>query len=155
MVGINPNRKQWPPHPTQKPRPGVYLIPELLSSLAFSELNTTELHVLLRFYQKRQFAGKKRGQRRRSPEVLNNGEIVFTYSEAEEMGVSASAFTRALDRLVAKGFIDIAHSGEGMYRSVSYYGISERWTRYGEDNFEGSVRKKRSRWVGFNRRGKT
>ena len=129
--------------------PGVYLEPDILASTAFAALNETEIRVLIRFYQKRQFATKPPGQRKRSKEILNNGDITFPYSEAKEMGISASAFTRALDGLLARGFIDIAYSGEGMYRSVSRYAIATRWRLFGSEAFCHQVRRKRPRKVGF------
>ncbi len=133
----------------RKRRPGIYLESELLASPAFAELNRTEIRVLLRFYQKRQIAKKRKGQKVRSKEILNNGQISFTYNEANDMGISDSAFTRAIDGLLERGFIDITHSGEGMYRSVSLYAISTRWGRYGTEAFQQKTRRRRSRRVGF------
>ena len=128
----------------KKPPPGIYLEGELLASAAFAELNQTEMRVFLRFYQKRQIAKKRRG------EVLNNGKITFPYDEAEEMGISSTAYTRALDGLLARGFIDITYSGEGMYRSKSLYAISTRWKHFGTERFEKKERRLRLRKkVGF------
>ena len=136
----------------QKPQPGVYLEGDLLQSEAFSDLSKTEIRVLLRFYQKRQF-GKKKGRTQRP--LLNNGEIVFTYAEAEEMSIPGSTFTRAIDGLIESGLIDIASSGQGMYRSATKYSISERWRKYGTDQFVTRVRSRKKRNVGFNRDGKS
>ena len=129
--GVNPNRL----HVRKKPKPGIYLEPQLLDSPAFNELNRTELRVLIHFYRKRQFPSKK-GRKKRSHEILNNGQIVFTYREAAEtLGVSKSAFTRALDGLSEHGFIDIGLTGAGLYRSATKYGISTRWKRWGTPQF--------------------
>lgn len=105
---------------------------------------------MLRFYQKRQIPKRRKEQTKRSSaEILNNGKIVFTYAEAENLDISTSAFTRALDGLLARGFIDITYSGEGMYRSVSLYAISTRWQQFGTDTFVHKERRKRGRKVGF------
>ncbi|MDA0334272.1 MAG: hypothetical protein O2782_03810 [bacterium] len=108
------------------------------------------------FYQRRQFATKRKGEKVRSKEVLNNGKITFLYTEAEGLGISKTAFTRAIDGLLSHGFIDITFSGEGLYRSVSLYAVSTRWRNYGTKAFEQKVRRKRRREVGFVRSyGKT
>ena len=134
---------------SKRPPPGIYLEGKLLESAAFAELNRNEIRVVLRFYQKRQFPKKRKGQKVRNKVILNNGELTFPYSEALAMGISKSAFTRALDGVIRRGFIDIAYSGEGMYRSMSQYSISTRWMKYGTDQFVESKRRKRHRRVGF------
>ena len=87
----------------------------------------------------------------------NRNEIQFTYVEAQDKyGISATRFTRAIDELVRVGLIDIAHSGFGLYRDVTLYGISERWKKYGMDGFEHAERPRRGVQLGFrkgNRRG--
>ena len=85
----------------------------------------------------------KPGKRRRV--ILNNGEIVFTYSEAQKKyGISASRFRRAIDELLAKGFIDIAATGAGLYKVATWYAISDRWREYGTSEFKQATRTKRS-----------
>ena len=70
-------------------------------------------------------------------------EIEHTYSEAEKRGISRKRFMKALDELIGKGFIDVAHSGSGgMKGDKSKYVISERWRDWGTDNF---VKKTRPR----------
>jgi len=77
--------------------------------------------------------------------IVNNGEIVFTYAEAvEKYGISRSRFKRAIDELIAKGFIDIAATGMGVHKVTTYYAISERWHNYGTDNFVEKTRPKPS-----------
>ena len=73
----------------------------------------------------------------------NNGEIQFSYKEAQEkFGISSGKFTRAIDELIRVGLIDIAHSGFGLHKDVTLYAISERWQQYGTDDFKIQVRKK-------------
>lgn len=77
----------------------------------------------------------KPGKRRRV--IINNGEIVFTYAEAlKKYGITTSRFRRAIDELLAKGFIDIAATGMGVYRVATFYAISERWRDYGAPGFK-------------------
>ena len=68
--------------------------------------------------------------------VLNNGELVFTYKEAErDYGITRPRFVRAIDELVGKGFIDIAQTGMGVHKATTLYGISDRWRLYGRADF--------------------
>ena len=75
--------------------------------------------------------------------ITNNGEIIFTYSTAEEMGISRSSFMRAIDDLLARGFIYIAHEGGGMKGDATKYGLSEDWKKYGRADFKPTGRSSR------------
>ena len=69
------------------------------------------------------------------------GDIVYTYDEAERNGIKRSNFMKCLDALIAKGFIDVYHSGNGGKKGdVSLYWISDRWEKWGATSF---VEKKR------------
>jgi len=89
------------------------------------------------------FIKQKRGKR--TPAIVNNGEIEFTYSEAEKMGISRPRFERALTELVEKGFIDIIHSGGGYDGDKSLYKIGDRWRKFGTQGFKKQVRQKDTR----------
>jgi len=67
----------------------------------------------------------------------NNGELVFTYAEAKrEKGMPESTFMKCIDKLIAVGLMDIAHSGSGGKKGdTSLYAISERWRKYGTPDF--------------------
>jgi DNA-binding PadR family transcriptional regulator len=63
---------------------------------------------------------------------------------------------RALDELVAKGFIDIAWSGSGGKKGdVSLYAVSDRWTDYGTHKFQSATRPRDTREGRGFRRGNT
>jgi len=68
--------------------------------------------------------------------VDNNGEIEFTYKEAEvKYGLTNRAFSKALRAVHSRGFIDVSKAG-GAYRGIkTLYEISERWRDYGTDRF--------------------
>lgn len=82
-------------------------------------------------------------------QIVNNGEIVFTYSEALEKGFTRPKFKRALDQLIELGFIDITHHGGGMNKDFSKYSISNRWKDYGTEDFIIKTRPKDLRGLGF------
>jgi len=89
------------------------------------------------------YQGRK--HRFKTPDLVNNGEIVFTYDEAlKKYGITAPRFKRAIDELIAKGLIDIAATGQGTFRVVTLYAISERWRAYGTPDFVEAKRPKRS-----------
>ena len=116
----------------------------LLKSKIFRTLNGTAKTVLLDFMMKRkmQKAPGKPGKNNKWI-VTNNGEMEYTYSEAEKKGIPRSSFMRAIDTLVESGFIDIAHSGSGGKKGdKSLYAISDRWKDWGTDDFVEATRRK-------------
>ena len=81
--------------------------------------------------------GRIRRKGKEDWDCVNNGEIVFTYAEAKNRyGIPYSTFRDAIYELIEKGFIDIAESGAGMYRSANLYSISDRWKLYGTDDYK-------------------
>jgi hypothetical protein len=90
------------------------------------------------------------GRRDKEWQITNNGEIQFTYDEAEERwGISEGRFLRAIDQLVEVGLIDITKSGFGLHKDVSLYAISDRWEKYGTAEFVRKERRKRTVQLGF------
>ena len=82
--------------------------------------------------------------------IRNNGEIYFTYSEAQKKyKLTRPRFQRAIDDLIDKGFIEINHHGGGMMKDPSTYSISEKWDNYGTDKFKVTPRKRDTRKLGF------
>ena len=119
----------------------------LLKSKAFRVLNGTAKNVFFDFLMKCRVKGRKAQPGRKSErDILNNGELEYTYSEAEKKDISRTSFMRALDELIGKGFIDVAHSGSGgMKGDKSKYSISERWREWGTDSFIKKARPKDTR----------
>ncbi len=69
--------------------------------------------------------------------VKNNGEIVFTYTQAKKKyGVNSGRHSRALKKLLEVGFIDISHLGGGMNGDCTKFSISKRWKEYGTLDFK-------------------
>ena len=132
----------------------IFLDREVIHSPAWRALNSANaLRVYVDFLSKRRIERVRgRSKARRKWKLVNNGEIVYTYSEAGALGMSNSVFKRAIDSLIEHGFIDIEESGVGMYKYATKYWISERWRQWGTPNFEKRSRPKRNRWrsdIGF------
>lgn len=96
------------------------------------------------FLMKRQFARYKNIKRQEWVQT-NNGEINFTYDEASvKHGYSSQVFSRLLDDLVGKGFINVERLGSGPGGVPSLYKISDRWRDYGVAGFKAVKRPKRN-----------
>lgn len=128
----------------ERPSSRISLENCLIKSKAWLSLGDTPMKLFLIFRTKCQMwetRGKGKGKSRW--QIVNNGKIVFTYVEAKKKyDISAGRFDRGLTELVEKGFIDIAGTGMGLCKSTSTYGISERWRKYGTDEFKPGQRKK-------------
>lgn len=122
---------------------------QLLKSEAFRRLNGTSKNVFFDFLMRCRVKNKKHKIGRKTEyDILNNGEIEYTYSEAEKKNppISRAAFMRAIDALVKNGFIEIAHSGSGGKKGdKSLYAVSDRWRAWGTDDFIPGARPKDNR----------
>ena len=132
----------------------MYISREVIMSDAFRKLSGTAIRVYLFFLNKRVMKPFEGGKSKRTSKgkyyIENNGEIQFTYREAQERyGISRGVFRTAIDQLVEVGLIDIAKSSSGLHREVALYGISERWKLYGTDGFVVVKRAKRKQQYGF------
>jgi hypothetical protein len=113
----------------------------LIESEAFLNLSgKAAMLCLIRFHQKawkKRSSGKKRGSYK-DLVITNNGEIVFTYAEAKELGIKSSqTFHRVKKELIEeKGFIDIADKGNWYNKEPDKFSISERWRKYRTDEYK-------------------
>ena len=112
---------------------GIYLERDLISSVAFWALNGAAMKVLMIFFLKRRI-NKKQNAKNEIKNIENNGEIIFTYLEAQKKyGICKSTFLRARDRLIEVGFIEISdHGGE---HHPTKYSISTNWRQYPDQVF--------------------
>ena len=128
---------------------GIYLERDSISYEAFWALNGAAIKIYMVFRLKCVIANRAYGKRK-VREIMNNGEITFTYLEAEEKyGISKSTFLRARDKLIEVGFIEITeHGGE---HQPTRYAISNNWMKYPDESFK---RPKSGNLVGQNTRWK-
>ena len=114
----------------------IWIDKNLLRSSAFRSLKKWSMLVYLDFLRKRQMERVKLAKRSDEWVIKNNGEIVYPYSEAEYRGIDRSKFRDAIDELIEKGFLDIAHQGSGgRSGDMSRYFIDNRWEKYGTPAF--------------------
>ena len=119
---------------------------DMLKSKQFRVLSKTATTVYLDFCMKcRVKRTSLKNGRKKERVILNNGELVYPYSEAlkKDPPITRTAFAKAIDDLVKMGFIDITHQGSGGNKGdCSLYGISERWRNWGTSEFEEKSREK-------------
>ncbi|NIP22276.1 MAG: hypothetical protein GWN67_00285 [Phycisphaerae bacterium] len=123
-----------------------------VTSKAFLGLKTAAAcQVYMIFLYKCQWKPIEHAPRRKKAYYLaNQGEIQFTYDEAlEKWGITQKKFTKGIDELVRVGLIDITKSGFGLQKDKSLYAISDRWEKFGTDEFVVKKRQKRKQQLGF------
>ncbi len=130
----------------------IVLNRSLLNSTSYADLSGNDAKVLIQFMCKRQVQiSPAAGKRLKRIVIVNNGQITYSYDEAESQGYSRGTFAKIIDSLVDHGFIDIAESGAGLFRSSTLYALSDRWQLWGTPVFVKSPRKKRIGQIGFKR----
>lgn len=131
---------------------------KMITSKAFLSLRTaTACQVYMIFLSKCRWEKVQTRPMRREKEwiITNNGEIQFSYNEAlEKWGISDGKFTRAIDENIRVGLIDIAKTGCGLHKDVTLYVISDRWEKFGTDEFVVKKRPKRKQQYGFTNKNK-
>jgi hypothetical protein len=108
--------------------PGTWIERRMFESRAFLALQGSAPQLLILFLGKRNFerVGKKGSQKL---QCMNSDSITFTYIEAEKKhGFTKPRFLRAVDDLLAKGFIEIKHQGGGYKQDKTLYGLSVKWS---------------------------
>lgn len=129
---------------------GVYIDPALIESKAYLLLTGFAPQLLLIFLKRRRM--RKVGRRKGKViwVIENNGEIILTYDYAlKKWGITKPRFQRALKQLIEVGFLDVSHSGGGLLGDCSKYAISDRWKRFGKDDFISKTLIKDTRGFGF------
>ena len=132
----------------QKAPPGTWFESEMIENKAYLALKGFAPQLLSLFLLKRRFDSiKRKGKTKRV--CLNRDSISFTYIEAKEKyGITKSRFSRAIDDLLAKGFITIIHHGGSCQQDKTIYGLSENWHIW-QPGIVFEVRKKETVQRGF------
>jgi hypothetical protein len=138
----NPGLSWIDVHSSKEDEPKIFITKEMIRSEAYRSLSRVALLVLMDFLDKRvmRTSGTKRTNGRGNSTkrwlCVNNGEIKYTYSEAEAKGFSRGQFRNAIDELQRKGFIDITHLGKGGRKpsngtgDSTMYALDDRWREY-------------------------
>ena len=104
---------------------GIYIERDILESDAYWHLTGSAPQVYMVFLMKRILSDKPFGKNKVRL-IANNGEITYTYLEAQNNHwIPKSNFLRARDQLIKVGFIEIAEDG-GCHHTTKY-SISNNW----------------------------
>jgi hypothetical protein len=111
----------------KKVPPGTWIERELFQSRAFLSLRGFAPQLLILFLGKRILRYTEVGKRKRW-QCLNCQEMTMTYVKLQKKyGITNPRFSRALDDLLGKGFIEICHQGGAYQRDKSVYALSDKW----------------------------
>jgi len=123
---------------------------DLLHSKAYRDLTYgPAIKVLNWFHEKVKVKVDKKKRGKDRYHVLNDGEIDFTYREADFRGLSAQQFSKALRELHSFGFIEKKKPGSALKGDWTVFGLSERWKAYGTPDFLSPEFPKSVHWVNF------
>jgi len=113
---------------------GTYIKRDILESDAYWDLTGAAPQIYMVFRMKCVFADRTIGKRKERI-IVNNGEITYTYLEAQNNHrIPKSNFLRARDQLIKVGLIEIAE--DGGCNHTTKYSISNNWQNYPEQTFE-------------------
>jgi len=109
---------------------------DLLHSKAYRDLKYgPAIKCLNWFYEKVKVKVDKHKRGKKRYQVIDGGQMYFTYEEARLRGLSQNQFSRALKELYKLGFIDVEHFGSGLHGDPSVFIWSKRWRDYGTPQF--------------------
>jgi len=126
----------------------IYITKELQESPPYRSLSRVGLLLYGDFLAKRIMKPIRRNKKKVWV-CENNGQIIYTYDEAEEKGFSRDQFRNGIDELQEKGLLDITHQGKGGRKphrgtgDVSTYWIDDRWKDWGPEGCNRPPRKPR------------
>ena len=108
---------------------------QILFSKAWLSLGGKAPQVYMLFRYRVQTEKVKYGPDKGKHREKNTQELTFTYKQAVECGLTQNTFLAALDALIAKGFLDVVSYGGGLEHRKTVYGLSDRWRKFGEQEF--------------------
>lgn len=111
----------------------IWIDREMIESKAFLSLTGFAPQLLILVLGKRQF--EKQGRRGKEKWICVNGDAInITYSEFANKkkyggtkGITQPRLTRAIDDLLAKGFISIVHPGGARRHDKSVFALCGSW----------------------------
>jgi hypothetical protein len=108
----------------RKAEPGTWLERAMFESPAWLALNGTEKSILVFLLGKRSF-------HKQTLRCLNCDNLTLTYTELQrKYGISSDRTAKAIDGLLATGFIEIRHHGGLGKHSKTIYALSDNWRNW-------------------------
>ena len=92
-------------------------------------VSSYSIPMLMMFLGKRKFSTiKEKGQKKQVRSDDNRFHL--TYKELASHGITQPAATRAIDELLAKGFVDIVEPGGAFDKHKTVYALVEDWMKW-------------------------
>lgn len=117
----------------------LVLSKEMLRSKAFVTLTGAAKQILLELHMRLKLESYKPRRRDRDSTQFyakNNGKLVLSYKSIhKQFGYSTATISKAIDQLVAHGFIEIAELGCGVKRQSHKIALIRNWQDYGTEHF--------------------
>lgn len=134
---------------------GFYWKRELYQSLAFLDLhkNAMLMLVALMDVRKREYPSQARDKkgRKRKPEFINLDRLEMPYTTLQKVyGMHQAGITRAVDKLLANGFVKISHYGGLGKHDTARYALVNDYLKWAP----GTVFRKRTRDVKMGYQGR-
>ena len=115
-------------------------------------VSSYSIPMLLMFLGKRKFAEiKQKGQKKQVRS--DDDRFHLTYKELASHGITQPAATRAIDELLAKGFIIIAEHGGAFDKHKTVYSLAEDWMKWEPGDPPVRIRQKDDVKRGFQGKG--
>ena len=104
----------------------IFLSPAWLS---LNEKSKKSAQVLVLFLGKRKF-GKVKVKGKKEMMRTDDNRLTLTYAEIEARGITRGSFARAIDELLAKGFIKISHQGGAYEKDKTIYSLVDDYLQW-------------------------
>ena len=129
--------KHWVNETTLPQNKRLMIDKDMIRSKAYCKLTGAAKHILLELYCRITVECQ---QYRRSKDkkifAQNNGKIKLSYTQMNKMfGFSTDTISKAIDRLVKCGFIEIVKLGIGAKKQSHEIALIKNWRDYGTERF--------------------
>lgn len=127
----------WIKETTIKQNDRLVLSKSLLRHRAFIELTGAAKQILLELNMRLTLEQYKPKRNHEKFYAKNNGKLIITYKQIHNMfGYSTATISKAIDKLVSNGFIEIAEIGVGVKRQSHKIALIKNWQDYGTEKFK-------------------
>jgi hypothetical protein len=107
---------------------GFFIESKVYTSKAFGSLSKNAIKVLMALYEVRQIERKKDKKSVEQVSIVNNGKLKVSYTRFEtRFKIPRSSIPRAIDQLLARGFIEITHRGGAFQHDPSTYKLIQEY----------------------------
>jgi DNA-binding MarR family transcriptional regulator len=133
------SKPYWIYETTVRQNDRLILSKKMLRSPAFVRLTGAAKQIILELYMRLKLESYQPSRKDRESTQFfakNNGKLVLSYKSIHrQFGYSTATISKAIDQLVAHGFIEIAELGCGVKRQSHKIALIRNWQDYDTENF--------------------